>query len=308
MNGIHHITVLAGDPQQNLIFYTRVLGLRLVKRTVNFDAPDVYHLYYGDESGTPGTLVTFFPFPDAAPGTRGSGEISAISFAVPMDSIGFWAEHLSASGLPFDGPSLRFGVDVIGFADPDGLRIELSFADVASGSSLWSGSRIPAECAIQKLYGATLAPNSRSATEGLLRGTLGFHSVGEEGSRVRYSGGGGTGESWIDLIEASELPQARQGAGSVHHIAWRVQDEDDQKTWRELISHAGSNVTPVLDRRYFHSIYFREPGGILFEIATDGPGFAVDEPKANLGSHLQLPPWLESERSRLERSLPPLTL
>jgi len=307
VNGIHHITVLASDPQQNLLFYTRVLGLRLVKRTVNFDAPDVYHLYYGDESGAPGTLVTFFPFPDAAPGMRGSGEISAISFAVPKDSIGFWAEHLSASGLSFDGPTLRFGASVIGFTDPDALRIELLFNDVSSASSHWSGSRIPAEHAIRKLYGATLMSHSQSATDGLLRETLGFRPEGEEGGRSRYSSGFGTGESWIDLIDGSGQPRARQSAGSVHHIAWRVPNEDEQNGWREAISRAGLYVTPVRDRKYFHSIYFREPGGILFEIATDGPGFAIDEPEADLGSHLQLPPWLEPERSKLERSLPQLT-
>lgn len=307
ISGVHHITALASDPQRNLVFYTRVLGLRLVKKTVNFDAPEVYHLYYGDESGEPGTILTFFPFPLAAPGKRGAGEISAVAFVVPGDSMEFWAEHLSERGVNFRGPAIRFGTDTIEFLDPDGMSVELVFADVQSASGYWSGSSIPARHAIRKLFGATMTLRSPTETEELLVDTLGFRRAGKEGERIRYSIGEGPSECWLDLISSSVLADARQSAGSVHHIAWRTPGAREQEEWRERITNRGLHVTPILDRQYFHSIYFREPGGVLFEIATDLPGFAIDEAAKALGSQLKLPPWLERERSRLENLLPPLS-
>jgi glyoxalase family protein len=309
VQGIHHVTALAGDPQTNVDFYTGVLGLRLVKKTVNFDAPDVYHLYYGDELGHAGTILTFFPFPEASRGTRGTGEISAVAFLAPLRSMDFWTEHLSRHGVRFDGPFSRFGEDFVSFEDPEGMMIELVFSGGGEdGGAPWEGSAVPRECAIRRLGGVTLMLRDGGATEEVLKGTLGLRAAGREGERLRFYAGEGAAESAVDLLTSPETPRGSQSAGSVHHIAWRTPTGEEQRKWRQRIQEAGLFVTDVLDRRYFQSIYFREPGEVLFEIATDPPGFTVDETPSELGTHLKLPPWLEADRAGIERVLPPVRL
>ncbi len=308
INGIHHITALASDPQQNVDFYTDLLGLRLVKRTVNFDAPDVYHLYYGDESGQPGTILTFFPFPDAARGKRGSREISAVAFAVPEQSMDFWISRMSTRGIRFDGPETRFREQLIAFDDPDGMRVELLFADAPSVHRHWTSSPVPKEFGIGRFHGATVTLARREETDQLMRDVLGFRLTEQSGNRFRYTIGEGPANAAFDLVVDPTLPAARQSAGSVHHIAWRVADDAAQLNWKQKLADAGVYTTDVLDRNYFRSIYFREPGGVLFEIATDIPGFSVDESTEELGLHLKLPPWMEQHRSKLERILPPIEL
>jgi len=308
INGIHHITALASDPQHNVDFYADVLGLRLVKRTVNFDAPDVYHLYYGDESGQPGTILTFFPFPHAARGKRGTREISAVAFAAPERSVDFWINRLSKNGLHIDGPENRFDERLIAFDDPDGMRIELVFGEVRASHDQWRRSSVPQEFGIGRFHGVTLTLARREETDRLLQQILGFTQTVHSGNRFRYSVGKDATNAAIDIVVDSSLPGSRQSAGSVHHIAWRVADDASQLQWKQKLADAGVYTTDVLDRNYFRSIYFREPGGVLFEIATDTPGFTVDESLAELGFHLKLPGWLEERRSKLERILPPLDL
>ncbi len=308
INGIHHITALASDPQRNLDYYVGVLGLRLVKRTVNFDAPDVYHLYYGDEIGQPGTILTFFPFPDAVRGKHGIGEISAVAFQAPRGSLEFWVERLSRYGIHIDGPFRRFDDELIAFQDPDGMAIELVFSDSQSSYRHWSDSPVPAEFAIRRFHGATLQLGSRNETDDVLQETLKFRFTGQNDNRFRYLIGSNESEAAIDLLINPTLPRARQSAGSVHHIAWRVTNEASQQQWRERLIGVGMHPTEMLDRQYFQSVYFREPGGVLFEIATDSPGFAIDEQVEKLGTELKLPPWLEPERLKLERILPPIDL
>ena len=288
--GIHHVTAIAGDPQANVDFYSGLLGLRLVKKTVNFDDPTTYHLYYGDATGKPGTIMTFFTWPGAVSGRVGAGQVSATRFAVPDDSLGFWTERLVEHGVRFGQPERRFGETVLSFSDEDGLPVEIAARPgLAERGEPWTQSPVPPEHAPRLISGVTLSERSREGTADLLTGFLGFEKVGEEGGRARYA----AGESFADVLEAS-TPGA-EGVGTVHHVAWR-----------EEIEARGFNVTPVLDRKYFRSIYFREPGGVLFEIATDAPGFPVDEPVEELGTHLKLPPWLEERRADIEASLPPI--
>jgi glyoxalase family protein len=307
VTGIHHVTAIASDPQKNVDFYTGVLGLRLVKKTVNFDAPDVYHLYYGDEVGHAGTILTFFPFPGASRGKMGTGEISAVAFVVPPPSVDFWAEHLARHGVRFDGPFSRFGEKLVSFEDPEGMNIELLFSEGAeAGDRPWEGSAIPRESAIRRIGGVTLLLRDGGPTGEVLVGTLGFRPAGREGERIRFNVGEGEAEAAIDILTSPGTPRGRQSAGSVHHIAWRTPTGEEQREWRRKIQEAGLFVTEVRDRSYFQSVYFREPGEVLFEIATDPPGFTVDETPAELGTHLKLPPWFEPERARIERVLPPV--
>lgn len=308
INGIHHITALASDPQRNADFYTELLGLRLVKRTVNFDAPDIYHLYYGNAIGQPGTILTFFPFPNAVRGKRGTGEISAVSFTVPKNSLDFWLHRLSSHDIHLDGPTTRFGNELISFLDPDGMMVELVLTETSSKYHHWRANPVPEEFAIRGFQGATMQLHTSESTETFLQQVMGFHLESHDGSRKRYGIGTGNSQVALDVLVHPDLPRARQSAGSVHHIAWRVDDDTSQLQWQEKIAGAGLTVTEILDRKYFRSIYFREPGGVLFEIATAAPGFMVDEPFEELGLHLKLPEWLEPERSKLERILPPLEL
>jgi glyoxalase family protein len=304
--GIHHITALASDPQRNVDFYVRVLGLRLVKRTVNFDAPNVYHFYYGDEMGRPGTILTFFPFTDAGRGKRGAGEVGAVAFHLPVSARDYWIHRLSRHGILFRGPVPRFGDEVLSFEDPDGLSIDFVFAERERASQPWADGPVLPKYAIKGFAGATLVFRETSQTEIMLRTVLGFQSAGSEGQRTRFLLGEGDHAAAIDLLTDPNVLPARPGAGSIHHIAWRIAGYDHQSDWRARISEAGHGVTDIVDRQYFRSIYFHEPGGVLFEIATEEPGFTVDEPKEELGTNLRLPPWLEPHRGQLERVLPPI--
>jgi glyoxalase family protein len=308
ISGIHHITSLASDPQRNLDFYAGFLGLRLVKQTVNFDAPDVYHLYYGDEVGRPGTLLTFFPFPDAERGKWGAGETSAVAFSVPVGSFDFWIERLSRKGISFLGPEARFGQQAISFEDPDGMLVELLEDTSGDAKAGWPGSPVERPFSVQRLHGVTFTHRTAAATSTFLVDGLGFTPAGTEGRRHRFLAGNEGERGLIDIVEDPAAPPARQSAGSVHHIAWRVKDDAEQLEWQKALRKRGTAPTQVMDRQYFRSIYFHEPGGVLFEIATDTPGFSIDEPVDALGSRLQLPPWLEPERSTIQRRLPPLRL
>ncbi|EFH84553.1 ring-cleaving dioxygenase [Ktedonobacter racemifer] len=303
LTGFHHLTAIVGDPQANVDFYTQVLGQRLVKQTVNFDDPGTYHLYYGDEMGTPGTILTFFPWPGAPRGRRGTGQIVDISLAIPADALDYWSDRLSHHGVTITGPVARFKEQVISFNDPHGLSLELVASREADLRRGWEHGPVPQAYAIRGFSSITLAETHHEPTAAMLTEVLGFRPLQQEGNRFRYEVGPG---ARVDVLELSNQPRGRIAVGTVHHVAWRTEDDAHQLAWREHLLDQDSDVTPVLDRQYFHSIYFHEPGGVLFEIATDPPGFAIDEPVEQLGTHLKLPPWLEESRSRIEKVLPPL--
>jgi glyoxalase family protein len=305
--GIHHVTAIAEDPQENVDFYAGVLGLRLVKKTVNFDDPGSYHLYYGDAAGNPGTIMTFFSWPGAMRGRIGTGQVSVTSFAVPEHSLGYWVERLLQHGVRFEQPQRRFDETVLAFSDPDGLAVELVTQTGREGGEVWERSPVPSEYAIQGISGVTLSERSGEVTVDLLTNLLGFEKIEEEDGRARYLTMG-SGGSFADVLEQPDGPVGRTAVGTVHHVAWRAPDDRTQEDWREELTAHGFHVTPILDRNYFHSIYFREPGGVLFEIATDPPGFAVDENPEHLGENLKLPPWLEKDRERIEEVLLPIHL
>ena len=303
--GIHHITAITGDPQQNIDFYTGVLGLRLVKVTVNFDDPGSYHLYYGNTNGSPGTILTFFAWPGARRGRHGNSQVTVTSFAIPSGSLPFWRERFRTRDIAFDAPLERFGQQVQPFADGDGMRLELVETTAADASRAWDSGSVPLELAIRGFHSATLSETGYERTAALLTDTMGFRLVGQEQNRFRYEVGHGASQT-VDVICAPAAPDGRVAVGSVHHIAWRTADDTQQRDWLREIGRLGYNVSPIMDRIYFHSIYYREPGGILFEIATDVPGFAIDEPVEKLGSGLMLPPWLEAQRPQIEAMLPPI--
>jgi glyoxalase family protein len=289
--GLHHITAIAGDPQRNVDFYTQVLGLRLVKRTVNFDDPGSYHFYFGDRDGAPGTLLTFFAWPTAPQGRAGPGQFTAVAFEIARGSIGEWRRRLASAGVESTEVEARFGDDVISFRDPEGLTIEL----IAAGDG--------ADAQIRRLHSATLLTAQPEKSEATLNSLLHFDRIAEQGTRGRYR----CGDAFLDLLP-SEPGRGKMGKGAVHHVAWCVADATQQLELRERLKSSGSRVSPVKNRVYFESIYFREPGGALIEIATKGPGFSVDEPAESLGEKLCLPPWLEPIRESIERRLPPIQL
>jgi glyoxalase family protein len=305
--GIHHVTAIAGDPQRNVDFYVGLLGLRMVKKTVNFDDPGTYHLYYGDGAGTPGSIMTFFPWANAPRGRLGAGQLTVTSFSVPASSLGYWMERLLDGGVRFEKPEVRLGDTVLRFPDPDGLRLELVAAaeDTREG---WADGSVPTDNAVRGFHHVTLAVADPSRTADLMTATLGFRQTGEAEGRTRYEAGEGGPGNTVDVSDGTGFPRGTIGVGTVHHVAFRVPDEETQLELREKVAALGHNVTSVLDRNYFRSIYFREPGGVLFEIATDPPGFAVDEEPEHLGESLKLPPWLEPQRDRLEDVLPPVRI
>jgi glyoxalase family protein len=306
--GIHHVTAVASDPQRNVDFYTEILGLRLVKRTVNFDDPGAYHLYFGDETGSPGSILTFFAWPMAGRGRAGVGQVEVTSFSVPEGSLNYWEQRLLSASIPVERSGKRFDEEILTFADPDGLRLELvahSKADAAARP--WKDASVPVEHAIRGFYSVTLCEQGYEATAGVLE-TMGFRKTGEQGNRFRFDVGEGGAGARVDVLCASEAAYGSIAVGTVHHVAWRVADDNSQLSWRKVLVGKHLNVTPIIDRCYFHSIYFREPGGVLFELATDPPGFTADEPVDKLGESLKLPPWLESSRKRIERVLPPIQL
>jgi len=309
MPGIHHVTAISGAPERNLDFYSRVLGLRLVKKTVNFDDPGTYHLYYGDEQGTPGTILTFFPWAHAAQGRLGAGETQETAFRVPAAALGYWAHRFIEKGVTHGALEKRFGDTVLPFSDPDGMHFALVGAAVgAAGAEKepgWSGGGIPAEHAIRGFHGVTLLLGSAASTAKVLTDVLGFRAGGAEGALTRYF----TDEPFgghVDLRDVGEFPRGKLGRGSVHHVAFRAPSDAVQAAMAEKAVALGLQVTEQKDRNYFRSVYFREPGGVLFEIATDDPGFAVDEPAESLGRALKLPRFLEPRRAELEAKLPPL--
>lgn len=308
IQGIHHVTAIASDPQANVNFYTAVLGLRLVKRTVNFDDPGTYHLYYGDTTGQPGTIMTFFPYPRAFQGQRGTRQITATAFAIPPESLAFWMDRLCQYAIEPETPRARFDETVITFFDPDGMPIELVAASGTEDGPFWQDGPVPGEHAIRGVYGITLAMNDARPSADFLQDVLNVPSSATEGERLRYSTKGAGPGQHIDIVELPNVKPGQVAAGSVHHAAFRVPDDAAQDAWRARIDAAGRSVTAPTNRLCFRSIYFREPGGALFEIATDTPGLTHDEEAANLGSRLMLPRWLEDRRAQLERRLPDLTL
>jgi len=305
ITGLHHVTAIASDPQRTLDFYAGLLGLRFVKRTVNFDDPSSYHFYFGDARGTPGTILTFFSWPGARRGIRGAGQVEATAFVIPPNSVGYWLDRLKEQHVPAEKTSARFGEDVIRFADPDGLLIELIASISTAGFELWTDSTVPVEHSLRGFHGISAALEGYEQTAKLLTETFGYSLVEQSGNRFRFAAPGERGAGRIvDLLCTPDGSPGRVAAGSVHHIAFRARDDEEQLTWRKRLVDLGYNVTPVIDRIYFHSIYFREPGGVLFEIATDPPGFTLDEDLKELGNHLRLPPWLEPSRGEIEESLP----
>ena len=306
MSGIHHVTAIAGRAGRNLDFFSRVLGLRLVKKTVNFDDPGTYHLYYGDEQGQPGTILTFFPWEHAAPGHLGVGETQETAFRIPAASLGYWTHRLLEKGVTHGAPEKRFGDTVLPFTDPDGMRFALVGVPGAEHETGRSNGEIPAEHAIRGFHGVTLLLDTPAPTAAILTDVLGFRETARDGALARYRGDALLG-AHVDLREAGDFPRGRMGRGSVHHIAFRAVDDAAQAAMAgKLTADHRMHPTEQKDRNYFRSIYFREPNGILFEIATDQPGFAVDEPVSELGTSLKLPRFLEPRRAELEAKLPPL--
>jgi glyoxalase family protein len=306
-HGLHHVTAIATDPQSNVDFYTRALGLRLVKQTVNFDAPDTYHLYYGDEQGRPSSLLTFFPWPGVHQGRQGAGMTTATAFSVPGSSLGWWHQRFVDLGIDVDPPRSRDTDEVLTFRDPDGIVIDLVAAD-GDHRSGWDGvADIPAEHAVRGLHAITLSERQLDPSATMLTDLLGMSLTGEEGDRTRFGMAGGASGALVD-VHAGVKDRGLQAGGTVHHVAFRAPDLPTMTAWQQELIARGVSVTQILDRQYFKSIYFREPGGVLFEIATDAPGFNVDEPLLELGRQLKLPPWLEPDRDQIAAALPPLQL
>lgn len=308
IRGFHHLTAIVGDPQENIDFYARVLGQRLVKQTVNFDDPGTYHLYYGDEVGSPGTIMTFFPWPGAPRGRRGTGQIVTVAFAIPEGALDYWAERLTKHGVAVTGPVERFNERVLSFLDPHGLALELVTHPESELRGPWQKGPVPAANAIRGFSSITMAEIQHEPTGALLTEVLGFRAQAQDGQRYRYETGTGEARAYVDVLSQPHQPHGRIAVGTVHHVAWRTDDDAHQLEWRKYLLAQGHEVTPVRDRQYFHSIYFNEPGGALFEIATDPPGFATDESVEELGTHLKLPPWLEPRRSIIEESVLPIKI
>ena len=301
--GLHHVTAISADLDRNLDFYSRVLGLRLVKRTVNFDDPSTWHLYYGDGTGRPGSILTFFIWPGGQRGRLGTGLASAVAFAVPPASIGFWYERLISQGLRTDPPSKRMGESVLEFADPEGMRLEIIGSLATAALEGWSDGPIPPEHAIRGLHSVTIWEDGDQGHETTLTGVLGLTPSGNEDSRVRFSGTAEIG-AVVDIRRVGGFWHGLGGTGVVHHVAFRSHDDATQTEVRERAGASGLHPTEQLDRHYFRSVYFRQPRGVLFEVATDGPGFTTDEPVEALGSALRLPPWMEASHAAIEARLP----
>lgn len=304
IKGLHHVTSMAGDAQTNNDFFTKVLGLRRIKKTVNFDAPDVYHLYYGDERGTPGSVMTYFPFGLMPKGRRGTGEVGVTEFAVPKGALGFWSNRLAKAGLTGLAEDTAFGAARLEFDGPDGDSFALVEDDLRDRTP-WTGNGIDADHGILGFHGARFRLRDASAT-GELMSFMGYEREESRDGLTRWRVAGGNAADVIDIHEVPIAATAQQGAGSVHHIAFAVETKADQLVVRQALMDTGYQVTPVIDRDYFHAIYFRTPGGILFEIATNEPGFDRDEDLANLGTALKLPTRYEPLRERISRGLPPI--
>ncbi len=307
VHGIHHVTAIAGDAQENLDFYTGPMGLRLVKKSINQDAPGTYHLFYADAEGTPGTDLTFFPWPRLPRARVGVGQVVEVPFAVPVGSMGYWQRRLAEHDVAAGEVEVRFGERALPFEDPHGLRLALVETDAERPFVAWKGSLVPPEHQLRGVHSVRLWEAALGPTEALLTEVMGFEALGEDGGWHRYGvAGGGPGAR----VDVRVLPGERRGGGGtggVHHVAWRVRDEEEELAVRRAVEAAGLRPTPVIDRFWFESVYFHEPGGVLFELATDGPGFARDETPEHLGEALILPPWLEEQRAEIEAGLPPLS-
>jgi glyoxalase family protein len=310
VQGLHHVTAIAGSAQENVDFYAGLLGMRLVKRSVNQDDPGTYHLFYADAEGHPGTDLTFFPWAQLAPSRPGHGLATEVALAVPPGSLGWWEERLGSRDVPLGAVQTRFGERVLPLRDPHGLHVALVESASAAERSFapWEGSPVPVEHQVRGLDGARMQVQQLGPTTTMLAEALGYRHAGSEGEWHRWEVAGGGSGRRLDL---GELPLARRGAwgtGSIHHLAFRVADEAHQVAARAQVLEAGGWPTEVIDRFWFRSVYFKEPGGVLLELATDGPGFAVDEDAAHLGETLVLPPWLETHRQEIEAVLPTLAL
>jgi glyoxalase family protein len=303
--GIHHVTAIAGQARRNVDFYTNILGLRLIKKTVNFDDPHTYHLYYGDETGQPGTALTFFPWAQAAPGRVGIGETQETVLRVPESAIGYWTHRFVEKGVAHQALEKRFGETVLRFTDGDGMRLALAAVPRLEREAGWNNGDVPLDAAIRGFHSVSLLLEDAAPTGAILTDVLGFAEVAREGSLIRYKAGETTIGGIVDLRTAPGFLPGRQGAGSVHHVAFRAADDAAQAAMvRKLVANHRIRTTEQKDRNYFRSVYFREPGHVLFEIATDIPGFAADEPVATLGQSLKLPSFLEPRRNEIEAILP----
>lgn len=305
ISGIHHITAIAGDAQKNYDFYTRVLGLRLVKKTVNFDDPKTYHFYYGDEQGTPGTILTFFPWGSGiGTGRRGSRQVTEIGYAVPHGSLDFWLRRLEDHHVIYNKVSEKFGEQYLTFLDPDGLKFELTVPQQEDSRKPWLTGDITDVQAIRGFHHVTITANATEATAAVLTDIFGYRLHKQEVNRYRFATDAADHAAYVDLVAAPGEPVGHVAGGSVHHVAFRVKDEETLMQYREKVLASGLHITEKIDRNYFYSLYFREPGGVLFEIATDNPGFAIDEPVEQLGTGLKLPAQYEQYRTQLEQVLP----
>jgi glyoxalase family protein len=303
ITGIHHVTAIASNAQKNIDFYRGILGLHLVKKTVNFDAPEIYHFYYGDESGRPGSILTFFPYTGLATGRHGKGMLNTISFSVPHTALSFWLSRLKKFGIKYKDPSERFALEtVVYFEDWDGLGLELVFTDRDPRPGFPHGT-VPAEHAVKGFYNVEIWEEGYERTAGLLTEHMDHQLVAEKGNRFRFAATDTPG-NYVDVLCSPDSLRGLAGSGTVHHIAFSTPDTGTQLAVKQKLTRRLLNATPVLDRKYFSSVYFREPGNVLFEIATAGPGFAIDELPEALGESLKLPAAAENTRANLERILP----
>ena len=313
IKGLHHVTAVTRDAQVNVDFYRNVMGQRLVKKTVNFDVPDTYHFYFADEIGSAGSVLTFFAWPHMKRGVRGNGETAALAYNISSSSMGFWQDYLQGKGINVEPVEQRFGMEVLAFDDPDGMRIELIASDVPFAVQHWEMGPVPQVHALNGFHSVTLWLEEVEPTADLLINQMGYTLAGQEGNRYRFSGVSESLANTLDIlhrpVQPEDIPeQAVFGAGSIHHIAFRVPTDEAELEYQAALRTAGYSVTPVRDRSYFHSIYYHEPGGVLFEIATETPGFMIDEPVETLGGSLKLPEWFEPTRTAIEESLQPITL
>lgn len=304
--GIHHITAIAGEAQRNYDFYSKVLGLRLVKKTVNFDDPGTYHFYYGNETGTPGTILTFFPWTHVKRGMTGTGMATEIGYSVPADSLDFWARRFDERKVKHDLPLERFGEILLPFRDPDGLNISLIVPAKEDARKPWETSEIKADAATKGFHSITLTLRNATPTAEILTGIFGYKLLKQEGNYYRFVTDAIDNAAIVDIIEAPNEKPGIGAGGTNHHVAFRVKNEEILMAFREKIAARGLNITPKIDRNYFFSLYFREPGGVLFELATDNPGFDADENVNELGTHLKLPVQYEPQREKIEKILPVL--
>jgi glyoxalase family protein len=306
LHGLHHITAITSDARKNVDFYTRVLGLRFVKKSVNQDDPGTYHLYYGDYAGSPGTILTFFPWAGVPRGRPGHGQAYATAYSIPAGSLPFWQNRFTQLDVQTGGVETRFGDQVLTFFDPDGLRLELVATTEADPRTPAPSKDVPAEHAIRGFHSSTLGLTNAKATSAVLVNTMGYRQVAQTGPRTRYTVATGGPGTYVDLLTDPSLPRGLNGAGTIHHVAFRTPDDANQEEALTALHADGLSSSPIIDRAYFKSLYYREPGGVLFEIATDQPGFAIDEPVETLGQKLSLPPRLEPHRAEIEAALPKL--